>query len=125
MIVLRPSTLHLITRRSVLAALAFGVLALPRASEAQRAAKVYRIGVLGTVGPWTTFVRGLQELGWIEGQNVLIEYRFTRGDMSLYPVFAAEPPWVMMPCTRASSLSCWRIKPTALKVRSGVVTLIR
>ncbi len=90
MIVLRPSTLHVITRRSDLAALAFGVLALPRASEAQRAAKVYRIGVLGTVGPWTTFVRGLQELGWIEGQNVLIEYRFTRGDMSLYPVFAAE-----------------------------------
>ena len=36
------------------------------------------------------FHQGLQELGFIEGQNVIIEYRWARGDHTLPPVLAAE-----------------------------------
>ncbi len=60
-----------------------GLLAAPRAAEAQPAGKVYRIGFLefASPGEWTrTALRqGLRELGWIEGQNLVIEYRLAEG----------------------------------------------
>ena len=79
-------------RPVVLAAVVMlGVLAASMGAQAQRAAgKVYQIGVLGTSGPWTSLERGLQELGWIGGKNIAFEYRYTQGDLSLYPVYAEE-----------------------------------
>jgi putative ABC transport system substrate-binding protein len=69
-------------RRVVVALLALIPLAAPLAAEAQPAGKVARIGVLlGTPpGPLTAAFRdGRRELGYIEGQNVILELRWEAG----------------------------------------------
>ncbi|HEU4368610.1 MAG TPA: ABC transporter substrate-binding protein [Methylomirabilota bacterium] len=69
------------------------VLAPPLHAEAQPAGKVPRLGVLspGTVPRYDdAFRQGLRDLGYIEGKNILVEYRATRGDMSRAPQLAAE-----------------------------------
>ncbi len=67
------------TRVALLIVLA--LLAAPLGSGAQQASKVYRIGFLRNGLPPDTFIeglrRGLRELGYIEGQNVSIEYGLT------------------------------------------------
>ena len=80
-------------RRAFLATLTGGLLAAPLAAEAQQAGKVYRVGML-----WTTRVpaiedllgQGLRELGWIEGQNFVVERRYSEGRADRYPALAAE-----------------------------------
>ena len=89
----------MITRRSFIGTLAGSLLAAPLAAEAQQQArKVVRIGYLGDepvttpiVAPvWGAFIEGLRELGWVEGQNVTIEPRFSEGKMERLPDLAAE-----------------------------------
>jgi putative ABC transport system substrate-binding protein len=62
-----------------LPALAFGFGALPHAAEAQQPVRIARIGLLSSTRPQPrerdAFRRGLRDLGWIEGQNIVIEYR--------------------------------------------------
>src|SRR5712691_6769487 len=67
-----------------LGTLAGGLLAAPFAAEAQQAGKVYRVGFLWespAVYPDAIegFRRGLRDLGWVEGKNVAIEYRWGEG----------------------------------------------
>ncbi len=61
--------------------LALGLLAAPLLAEAQQAGKVYRIGFLGDfprMRPnYEVFRRGLRDLGYIEEQNIIIEWRLT------------------------------------------------
>jgi putative ABC transport system substrate-binding protein len=81
-------------RRFVLTSLA-GALAVPLGAEAQQPAKVYRIGYLSTglstSNPFVEeFREGLRELGWIEGQNIIIDYRFAEGRFDRLPALAAE-----------------------------------
>jgi putative ABC transport system substrate-binding protein len=69
--------------------------AWPLAARAQQAGKVPTIGVLGTDPsswtPWTTaLVAGLRELGWIEGRNIAIEYRWDDGRLDRVAELAAE-----------------------------------
>jgi len=72
------------------------MLALPLAVGAQQAGKVYRIAFLGASspalesGPIAAFRQGLRELGYIEGQNIAIEYRWAEGQYDRYPAFVAE-----------------------------------
>src|SRR5262245_45392132 len=72
------------------------LLVAPLAAEAQRTGKVVRIGVLeqgGAPGPnpiTDAFRRQLRELGYIEGQNLVIEYRLAEGNAERLPVLAAE-----------------------------------
>jgi ABC-type uncharacterized transport system substrate-binding protein len=61
--------------------LTFSLLLAPLAAEAQQAGKVYRIGYIspgnGPVALTETFREGLREFGYVEGRNLVIEYRWT------------------------------------------------
>ena len=69
-------------------------LALPLAANAQQTAKIARIGYLasnlGNQGPVEAFRQGLRELGYVEGRNVVIEYRDAQGKLEPLPTLAAE-----------------------------------
>ena len=80
-------------------ALAWGLLSGPLAAEGQpagAAGRVPRIGLISNATPTsgTTFVdafrRGLADLGWIEQQNLRIEYRWAEGDLARHPRLMAE-----------------------------------
>jgi len=78
-----------ISRRGFLTQLGVAVLGLPLSARAQKA---YRIGVL-TDYPTTrfeSFRRGLRDLGYVEGRNLLIEERFDKGNLEALPAFAAD-----------------------------------
>jgi putative ABC transport system substrate-binding protein len=82
-------------RRAFLSVMAGGLLAAPLAAEAQRAGKVYRIGFLwDTPAVWPhaleAFRQGLRDLGWVEGQNIVIEYRWTEGRFDRLPSLVEE-----------------------------------
>jgi putative ABC transport system substrate-binding protein len=83
-------------RRTFLHSMAGGLLAAPLAAGAQQASKLWRIGYLANGNPTTTahtrdaFRQGLRELGWVEGQNITIEYRWADGDLLRLPALAAE-----------------------------------
>ncbi len=75
------------------------LLAAPLAADAQQAGKVARIGLLSPVSPpppssptpvLDAFRQGLRELGWIEGRNLAIAYRYAEGRMDRFPELAAE-----------------------------------
>src|SRR6266568_932027 len=71
------------------------LLAAPLAAQAQLAEKVSRVGFLfyGASGPspeLDAFRQGLRDLGYIEGQNIAIEYRFANGQVGRLPELAAE-----------------------------------
>jgi putative ABC transport system substrate-binding protein len=76
--------------------LALSLFAAPLAAEGQnKAGKVSRIGFLfyGAPGPSAevdAFRQGLRELGYIEGQNVTIDYRFASGQVERLPELATE-----------------------------------
>jgi ABC-type uncharacterized transport system substrate-binding protein len=71
------------TRRTFLCGLTLGTLAAPLAAEAQQAAKVYRIGYLspgsGIEYRDEGFRQALGQRGYVEGRNLVIEWRFTKG----------------------------------------------
>ena len=80
-------------RDTVLALLALG--AAPFAAEAQQAAKIARIGYLAlnpAANPHLheAFRQGLRDLGYVEGRNVVIEYRDAEGKVERVPALAAE-----------------------------------
>jgi ABC-type uncharacterized transport system substrate-binding protein len=82
-------------RRTFLCGLTLGTLAIPLAAEAQQAAKVARIGLLSlnvSASPHVLepFLQGLRDLGYVEGRNVVIEYRDAEGKPERLPALAAE-----------------------------------
>ncbi len=82
-------------RRTFMAMLTGGIVAAPLAAEAQQAARVARIGWLGDNPAATPHLRvafrqGLRDLGYVEGRNVVIEYRDAEGKLERLPALAAE-----------------------------------
>jgi len=76
-----------------MSALGGAAVAWPLAARAQNAARMARIGYLTFIDPSSAddaFLQGLRDLGWIEGQNMLIERRFAAGDRERLKKFAAE-----------------------------------
>ena len=92
------------TRVSMVALLALALLAAPLAAEAQPAGKVARIGFLtllsASSGPAASlfaeaattlsFQDGLRRLGYLEGQNLVVERRYADGNADRLPGLAAE-----------------------------------
>jgi putative tryptophan/tyrosine transport system substrate-binding protein len=73
--------------------LALGILVAPLAVHAQPAGHLPRIGILGgndTEVTFGAFRQSLHDLGYVEGQNILMEWRFTGGRPDLIPPFLAE-----------------------------------
>lgn len=77
----------------VLAYLA-ALLIAAAAADAQPAAKIYRVGWLALNSPpnpfHDAFISGLRELGYAEGQNIVIESRWAAGHSERLPALAAE-----------------------------------
>jgi len=87
-----------IGRRKFLATLGGAAAAWPLAARAQPRERMRRIGVLMSLAAddpegqarLTAFVQGLQELGWTDGRNVQIDYRWPAGDAERIRRYAAE-----------------------------------
>jgi ABC-type uncharacterized transport system substrate-binding protein len=82
-------------RRTFMAMLTGGIVVVPVAAMAQPAAKTVRIGYLTTnlaANPQQreAFLHGLRDLGYIEGRNLVIEYRSAEGNLDRFPALAAE-----------------------------------
>jgi putative ABC transport system substrate-binding protein len=80
-------------RRREFIGLVGGAAAWPLAVRAQQPAKLKHIGWLspGLRGPpEEAFLNGLRECGWIEGKNIVIEWRYAAGDYGKLKAFAAE-----------------------------------
>jgi putative ABC transport system substrate-binding protein len=86
----------MISRRTFVATLTGGLLHAPLAAGAQPAGKLRRIGFLGNstealeanlVGP---FRDGFRELGYVEGRDLVIEYRWAEGQYDRFPALIAE-----------------------------------
>ena len=82
-------------RRKLVIALGAGALAAPLTCFAQQAAKVARIGHLSpnlAASPHLrdAFLQGLRDLGYVEGRNLVIEYRDAEGKLERLPALAAE-----------------------------------
>ena len=80
--------MHFLYKRREFITLLGAAVAWPLAARAQQPERMRRIGVLSPLAADdpqerardAAFAQGLQQLGWIVGQNVRIEYRWGRGD---------------------------------------------
>jgi putative ABC transport system substrate-binding protein len=83
-------------RRVFISGITVGLLAAPLAIEAQPAGKVYRIGILETIpaaqnaANLAALRKGLRDLGYVEGRNLIIEYRSADGRAERFPDLASE-----------------------------------
>jgi len=93
----------MISRRVFIVTVAGGLLAAPQAAEAQQAGKVYRVGLILTTSPVSemagsepahpgtrAFVQGLRGLGYVEGQNLILERRSAEGRFERFNDIVAE-----------------------------------
>src|SRR5712691_9491287 len=95
---LRPKETTMWSRAvGCLMTLTLSLLAAPLIAEAQQPKHVHRIGVLsglGTTperGPYVeAFLEGMRALGYVEGQNLVLEYRAAAGHYERFPDLAAE-----------------------------------
>jgi putative ABC transport system substrate-binding protein len=84
------------TKKIILFGLCFLFLAPCSAVDAQQPAKVYRIGLLSARSSSIdstraeAFRQGLRELGYVEGKNIVIDYRYAEGKFEILPDLAAE-----------------------------------
>ena len=83
-------------RRRTFITLLGGAAAWPLAARAQQAGKVYRIGILEMISAasntanFDSLRKGLRDLGYVEGQNLVIDYRSADGRPERFPQLAAE-----------------------------------
>jgi len=88
--------MHFLYKRREFITLLGGTAAWPLAARAQQAGKVHRIGVLETISTTLNVANfyalreGLRQLGYAEGQNLVIEYRSADGRDDRFPGLARE-----------------------------------
>lgn len=100
------------------------LLVVAGAAAAQQPAKVYRIGYLSAGSATTTYTRpaealrqGLRELGWVDGRNLAIEYRYAEGHADRLPALAEELVRLKVDVIVASPT------PSALAAKSATRTI--
>jgi putative ABC transport system substrate-binding protein len=120
---------------ALLLTLALGILLAPLAADAQLVGKVPRIGIIAEGSPlfWEVFRQGLRDLGYVEGQNIILEWRLTGGQLDRFAEAATElvrlPVDVIVPtgtpATRAAMHATTTIPIVAVSVgdplRAGIV----
>jgi putative ABC transport system substrate-binding protein len=84
-----------VRRRDFITLFGGAAVAWPLAARAQKSGKIARIGMLATANPRSApfvqaFEQRLRDLGYIEGQNIVIEYRDAEGEVDRLPDLAAE-----------------------------------
>src|SRR5450755_4351902 len=86
----------MLDRRTLIGGVASGLLVATLGVRAQQVEKVYRIGILETI-PVTqnaanldALRKGLRDLGYVEGRNLIIEYRSADGRAERFPDLASE-----------------------------------
>ena len=111
-------------RRREFIGLAGGAVAsLPFAARAQQAGRMPKVGVLWHAtraeeekGPLIAFRRGLKEVGYIEGENIIVEHRFPNEDPVLFKQYAEElaalKPDVLATVTRPAAIAMTRATTT-------------
>ena len=110
-------------RRTFIHTLAGGLLAAPFAAEAQPLEKPYRIGMLERTSPEvnaanvTAFRQGLRERGYVDGENLVIEYRSADGHDERYRDLATELVGLKV------SLILTRGTPASLAAKSATATI--
>lgn len=83
-------------RATLTVVLLLGLVTAPLAARGQPAGKVYRIGILETIpaarnaANLDAFRKGLRDLGYVEGRNLVIEYRSAEGRAERFPELASE-----------------------------------
>jgi putative ABC transport system substrate-binding protein len=83
-------------RREFITLLGGAAVTLPLSARAQQSGRVYRIGVLemspaaSNTANFDALRKGLRELGYVEGQNLVLEYRSVDGRPERFPQLAAE-----------------------------------
>ncbi len=91
-----PSQLSVASKSIFSYALCAMLFALCFPAQAQQTAKIFRIGFLdfstasGSGGLLATFRQEMSKLGWFEGKNITIEYRFAEQKLERLPELAAE-----------------------------------
>lgn len=98
-----------------------GAVTWPIAVRAQ-ATRVYRVGYLGTGTSNPRILQffrdGLRELGWVEGQNIIIEYRYGEGRSDALPGLANELIGLQVDVIVASPT------PASLAARNATQTIL-
>ena len=78
----------------VIVTLSLSILVALRVADAQPVGKMYRIGLLNissaNARPFEVFTQALRELGYVEGQNLVIEERYAEGQVERMPDLATE-----------------------------------
>ena len=81
-------------RRAFIGNLAGGLLVVPLVARGQQRPKLYRVGILSSdvaQDPRVAEIRdGLRALGYTEGQNIVVDFRWADGDLERLPALAAE-----------------------------------
>ncbi len=83
-------------RRTFISGIAGSLLAAPFAARAQQAGKIYRIGILEPIpaaqnaANLDALRKGLRDLGYVEGRNLVVEYRSADGRAERFPELASE-----------------------------------
>jgi putative ABC transport system substrate-binding protein len=83
------------SRRTFLATLSAGLIAAPLGAGSQPGKRIYRIGFLwDTPAVWPHalegFRHGLRDLGWVEGESIVVEYRWAEGRFDRLPDLVEE-----------------------------------
>jgi putative ABC transport system substrate-binding protein len=115
-----------VRRRAFIALIGGAAVVGPARARAQQRAKVATIGFLGPATPSVAsnlvaaFVDRLSELGWVEGRNLTIEYRWAEGQSERYAKIASE-----FVALKVDLIVTWATAPVlAAKQATGAIPIV-